>query len=755
MPEYLAPGVYVEETSFRSKSIEGVSTTTTGFVGPTRYGPHDKVPDIITNLAEYERIYGDGEQLRFVGITAPVHNFMWHAVRAFFQNGGQRLYIVRLLDASAVAARGPVTPVAPAVALTGDGNLTTFAGIQVAAAPIVPGSVQLRRQDPKTSAVKEDLQATVNGVNTVFTRTLAHLPDAADVKVEWQGQQGGNPRTFTQTIAGNVATGDGAPAQTTLDRSTGQLHLDTTGSLATSGAITVSYEWSDGRVFGDNRDGQIVGQAGATGVLGTVDYDSGMLGITFTAAPANGQAWTLAYSTAAGEVVARFPGAAGNGVLRFEPRAGQNLIVGNQLAKDKNGDDAVVDGDFVEVLAIGSKPEWRQAVKGLAGFTFTRFDGSDARALGAFVRVAKAASVTVSFTRAGQREPAGVWEGLAPTTDAITGYFQAHPSSDELARTLPVIIASLSPRTIHGGSIELIGGTDGIQPTNYEGREDPVTDVKTGLVAFEDLDDIAIIAAPGLAGLTGSAIDTGVLAVQAHVEKMRYRVAVLDSVKGHSIGEVRQFKARFDSKHMAFYYPWVRVLDPITRAEIDLPPSGFLTGIYARNDVNRAVYKAPANEVVNLALGFERTLSKDQQAVLNPEGINCLRFFEGRGMRVWGARTISSDPEWKYINVRRYFAYLEHSIDLGTQWAVFEPNGPLLWANVRRTIEEFLLNEFQSGALLGTKPENSFFVRCDRTTMTQNDLDNGRLICLVGVAPLKPAEFVVFRIGQWTADAKS
>ena len=235
---------------------------------------------------------------------------------------------------------------------------------------------------------------------------------------------------------------------------------------------------------------------------------------------------------------------------------------------------------------------------------------------------------------------------------------------------------------------------------------------------------------------------------------MRYRVAIVDSRKAQSIGEVRQFRAGFDSKHMAFYYPWVKILDPVTRKEIVLPPSGFIAGIYARNDIERGVWKAPANEVVSGAIGFELMLNKAQQEVLNPEGINCFRYFEGRGMRLWGARTMSSDPEWKYVNVRRYFAYLERSIDKGTQWAVFEPNGERLWANVRRTIEDFLLNEWQMGALLGEKPEKAYFVRCDRSTMTQNDLDNGRLVCLIGVAPLKPAEFVIFRIGQWTADAK-
>jgi phage tail sheath protein FI len=148
---------------------------------------------------------------------------------------------------------------------------------------------------------------------------------------------------------------------------------------------------------------------------------------------------------------------------------------------------------------------------------------------------------------------------------------------------------------------------------------------------------------------------------------------------------------------------------------------------------------------VNLAIGFEQLLNKSQQDVLNPEGINCFRFFEGRGFRLWGARTISSDPEWKYVNLRRYFAYLERSIDRGTQWAVFEPNGEALWSNVRRTID--------MGALLGER-DKAYFVKCDRSTMTQNDLDNGRLVCLIGVAALRPAEYVIFRIGQWTADRK-
>jgi len=309
-------------------------------------------------------------------------------------------------------------------------------------------------------------------------------------------------------------------------------------------------------------------------------------------------------------------------------------------------------------------------------------------------------------------------------------------------------------------TIALDGGNDGLRPGagDYEGQDDDEKVFKTGLKQFEDVEDISIVAAPGsTADYTNYRDDANTIygLLIGHAERMRYRIAVLDCPPQMGIADVRRVRAKLDSKYAAFYYPWVTVLDPITRRELNLPPSGFVSGIYARNDINRAVYKAPANEVVTLAIGFEQTINKAQQEVLNPEGINCFRFFEGRGYRLWGARTISSDPEWKYVNLRRYFAYLERSVDKGTQWAVFEPNGESLWANIRRTVEDFLLNEWQSGALLGEKPDKAYFVKCDRSTMTQNDLDNGRLICLVGVAALKPAEFVIFRIGQWTADRKS
>ncbi|MFL5494238.1 MAG: phage tail sheath family protein, partial [Gemmatimonadales bacterium] len=299
----------------------------------------------------------------------------------------------------------------------------------------------------------------------------------------------------------------------------------------------------------------------------------------------------------------------------------------------------------------------------------------------------------------------------------------------------------------------LSGGNDGGEPgqDDYEAALEPVA----------RNDEVSIVAAPGHSTLDQFQGIQGALI--SHVEAQRaYRIAVLDTPPDQALSEAQEVRSRIDSTRAALYYPWVAVANPLVRPgdesqprELTLPPSGFVCGIYARNDVERGVSKAPANEVVRGALRFETDISMAEQAVLNPRGINCLRFFEGRGYRVWGARTVSSDPEWKYVNVRRYFNYLERSIDRGTQWVVFENNGERLWTNVRQTVSDFLYNEWVSGALLGSRPEEAFFVRCDRSTMTQNDLDFGRLICLIGVAVLKPAEFVIFRIGQKTADTRN
>lgn len=289
-----------------------------------------------------------------------------------------------------------------------------------------------------------------------------------------------------------------------------------------------------------------------------------------------------------------------------------------------------------------------------------------------------------------------------------------------------------------------------------------LADYQNAFTLLSRLPDIAIVAAPGHTAFPVP-IATGVASqLVAHAEQLRYRIAVLDTPPGQSPADAQTYKGSFDSKLAALYYPWVvaanprfKPANPASSPEIILPPSAFVCGIYVRTDTTRGVYKAPADQVVQSALRFERNLTDLDQAPLNAVGINCLRSFPGRGNLVWAARTTSSDQEWKYVNVCRYLAYLERSIDLGTQWAVFEPNSEPLWAKIRQSVMDFLANERRHGALQGTRATDAYYVKCDRTTMTQNDLDNGRLICEIGVAAVRPAEFIIFRIGQKTADATS
>lgn len=336
---------------------------------------------------------------------------------------------------------------------------------------------------------------------------------------------------------------------------------------------------------------------------------------------------------------------------------------------------------------------------------------------------------------------------------ATKRYFAAVINSD--SKLVNVVDSEQDPTinivTPAGVPTFLQDGNDGEIPTDndYKGSSDEGPGKRTGIKALEDIDDISIVAVPGIASqdVQNELIN--------HCEiVMKDRFAVLDSGKGMNIKDIRKQKALYNSAYGAIYYPWVKVQDPITGKPSDVPPSGHVIGIYARSDVQRGVHKAPANEVIQGITGVEVQINKAENDVLNSENINAIRAFPGRGILVWGARTISDNTLWKYINIRRLFLFIEESIEQNTQWVVFEPNNEKLWARVKLTINQFLTTVWRDGALMGTKESEAFFVRCDRTTMTQDDLDNGRLIVEIGIAPVKPAEFVVFRIAQWTGGAK-
>ena len=561
MPEYLAPGVYVEETSFRAKSIEGVSTSTTAFAGPTRKGPTTGAPVLITSFGDFERIFGGFENLNFGAGEVP--NYIAHAVRNYFDNGGARLFMARVYSPSG-----------------GDGIAhSAFAG--------------------------GDADDTNNA------RFIARSP----------GRNGNGTVTVSLTETPVTAMSlDRAPRGSVMD--------------------------DGGTIF-------IRGEAGFV--------DSG----------------DTAFTALSGD---------------------ENFITVNVLVRDADGNEM-----FYENLGLA------------AG------------------------------------HPRYIGDILTPAPDRLVDQLELAFALEQGTGVddfrLHAILSG-----IDGTAQTLTGGSDGGEPAAGA--------YTAPLGELARIDDISIVAAPGYAAFSDRAGIQSALITHAETRKA-YRFAVLDARQGVIPTEALTDKSVVDSSYAAMYYPWVVVSNPLARPddtsiprEITLPPSGFICGIFARNDIARSVSKSPGNEIVRGALRFERNISHGEQEVLNPRGVNCLRFFPGRGNRLWGARTASSDPEWKYIGPRRYFLFLEHSIDRSTQWAVFENNGPQLWANVREAVTSFLYNEWRNGNLLGSTPEEAFFVRVDRSTMTQNDLDNGRLICLIGVAVLKPAEFVVFRIGQKTADAR-
>jgi phage tail sheath protein FI len=293
-----------------------------------------------------------------------------------------------------------------------------------------------------------------------------------------------------------------------------------------------------------------------------------------------------------------------------------------------------------------------------------------------------------------------------------------------------------------------------VTPDDYVGNSAD----RTGFAGLEAIDEVTMLCVPDLmtAYQNGTLDDEGLKAVQlamiAHCELMADRVAILDAPPGLNAQQVKHWRmetAGYDSKYAALYWPWLRVMDPLLGRSVLVPPSGHMAGIWARSDSTRGVHKAPANEIVRGAIALELGITKGEHDQLNPVAVNCLRAFPGQGIRVWGARTLSSDPEWRYLNVRRLFNFVEGSILQGTNWVVFEPNDPKLWDSVKRTITMFLRTVWRSGALFGRNPEQAFFVKCDEENNPASSRDQGILNVEIGIAPVKPAEFVVFRISQF------
>ncbi|MGD0096981.1 MAG: phage tail sheath subtilisin-like domain-containing protein [Terracidiphilus sp.] len=682
MPSYLAPGVYVEETSFSAPTIEGVGTTTTAFAGPTLTGPvggmpygglpasgsptagapAGGVPQLLTSFGDFQNIYGGYDDLSLTVSSTNVNpaamvdvNYMAMAVQAFFTNGGAELYVSRVFSPNAGSTAGTIDP---GIATSG-----TASASDVVVAARFPGAF-LNGQSVTVALTASRL---------LNFNNLANLPSGS--------------------LLGEPGAGDGAP--TLFSNGTGATFLS---NATTPAALTAAN--FPAKLF--------------------------LLTVQVTAPGANGQ--EMVYSGLG--LDPNHPSYIGDSLGVNPPRPIDQLQ--NQIWFNIGSSISNAAALFGALFPTWIDPSITPAPwKASSAFTSGQ------------VILDSLGNIQIVTT-------AGTSGATAPSWNPNSGQTTADGSVTwtNHGPWHPVTIFTLG--TGKNGATE---GDDGAEPM--------ATDYTTPLQYLQALEDIAIVATPG-SSIYADNEDIMIGSLIPHVEAQRaYRVAILEAGPNLLDSDYETVRAQIDSSYAALYVPWVYTPNPLavagtsSPAQILVPPSGFMAGIYARSDTQNSVAKAPANEVVLAAVDFERHINFAEQTVLNPLGINCLRFFPDRGFRVWGARTVSSDTELMYINVRRYLIYLEHSIDNGTQWAVFENNGPSLWARVTDSIDSFLNNEFAEGNLLGTSPSDAYFVRCDRTTMTQNDFDNGRLVCLIGVALLKPAEFVIFRIGQMTATARS
>jgi hypothetical protein len=832
--------VYVEEVDAGPKPIEGVSTSTAGAVGVTARGPDRGKPLLVTSFAEYMRSFGGpiavDEVVKASWSGDPEKGEFWTfplAVKGFFDNGGQRLYVRRVVSKNAAAAgtalgQGLMVFVT-ANAMDGTrllkldnligidkGTVMTLSidgtPIQVTVASYdgAASTVTLTANLPKRVMANRDflqIQTSQGKSMKVVARSVGDWGNALAVRVQAMDAGGfavmadpaiANNATastqvsadepgdtkFTVTSAANIAADDYVLVDGKQYKVT-----DVGATTPPSAAAVLTVELPLGNPTW-KKDWKVVRGVDPNGAVTTTvaaDAQGASFDVVSAAGFANGdkinvngglyRITALVGTTFTIERIAAWK--KGWAVIRVRYAAktiGQTptLYVWGASSLYKNGfvgiEDVAHGQKYYGQITSITNNQVAIQLPGAPNPAFDLLEGQRLHLIEATFRVrytpadGPASTETIANVRLAESEPGDpmyverrisavshLIDVVTPPAISIGGLDEFPLAVDDPEATTPVAL-TWAP---------LVSGNDdfgSLDPDAFVG-EDLGPGKRSGILALEDIDDISITMVPSI----WSSLVQNALIQQA--ETLKYRFAILDPRPARPtdddvIGEIRAFREGFDTKYAALYFPRIEVRDPFTDETIGLGPSGHMAGIYARVDVERGVHKAPANEVIrsidtaNGFHGLEVEITKREQDLLNPKGINALRFFPNRNTRVWGARTLSSDGSWRYINVRRIFIWVERSIDEGTQWVVFEPNDEKTWARVRQSITNFLITAWRSGALFGTKADEAFFVRCDRTTMTQDDIDNGRLICVIGIAPVKPAEFVIFRIQQKLIDQK-
>ena len=760
MPELLHPGVYVLEVPSGARPIEGVSTSTAAFIGMADRGPvvgttlpsgRMARPVMVTSFTEYSRTYGGFR----------TDSFLTYAARAFFDNGGRRLYVVRVANGATVAAAAALSIVQAAAAAPGvwsgqfsvaiapasGGNAARFDLVVNAVGP--SGPVPVERFTNLTTGGGGNAQAQVNG-GSKFVRLAAQPATRPD-----------NTDGLAATVAGIDGAGATAASVTTAGANGILVAARNPGAWANANLTVSVVDATDAQAGDFNLVVKLAGVEVET--LPNLTFNSG------PPAPAN-YARTVVNAPATGSRYITLPS---DFSARPTNAADQALVGGTDGA---GGVAATWGAGAAAALGASAANEglWGNAV-GVAVAASSDRDPSNFKLLVTYDGPLGTEVVetydNVTFQNsptllAGAPHPAQYARTLVNSRSeylALTADFTNRPASSPLnGNNRPV-------------ATRLTGGGDGgaVSANGYIGLPAPDNSVTgTGLFALDKVTDVNLIAIPGQgdpATVNAGAEycknrplqdcffigDVGTLEVTAaRMDGATPTVSLL--------GDVRDFATtgfagtpldKSAGDYGAIYYPWVWSADPIGSGQnprVLLPPSGFLTGIYARIDNSRGVFKAPAGTEAGVsgALAVATTVSDTEQDELNPIDVNVIRTVPGSGIVVWGTRTFASDAAWRYVPVRRIAIFLRVSIYYGIQWAVFEPNDEPLWSSLRTNIRAFMLTQFRAGAFQGSTPDEAFFVKCDSSTTTQQDIDNGVVNILVGFAPLKPAEFVVLRLSQ-------
>ena len=815
MPEYLSPGVYLEEFEIGAKPIEGASTSTAGFLGMTERGPLNQ-PTLVTSFAEYQRIFGGYLNKDDYGDK----RFLPYAVEGFFSNGGQRVYVSRVADTNkATCASGSLPNI------TGEGTIldeevkpkAIMLKIKEIPSNLSEDTILILKDGPlseiltyvgtaKALTLNDQLKNPYDNVNEI-TKMEKYKEDNKEKVFNIDAKVEASATTIKLTDIDGLKKGDviyieddgnseiciieriptkgkNINVKSPLKQHEKDLKLykyvstdDKTKLLSKVQAgytvipIDVNKKFITSDIIKIGEEYFYIVKADAKNVILIVDE------IKYPHKNEPDKPIELKKLVPAIEIEAANEGSWGNSL--------KIVIKESSISKTK-----------LKKMGTDKKSLDLETVTGIENGTILRILIPDSKEPPTYATVSKVIKTDALKRVELYEEVTKTWSGgKTPTVETIefnlkvsyNEFEEIFPDlslHDKHSRYIKKIITNETSNLIKVKNVLTSNGSEGkvLLPTNddepgwklggtkkgigidgipehesdlneiYAGTDSDEPEERKGLHTLKNIDDCSIVAIPGI---TTQHLQN---MLTTHCAQMKDRFAVLDSKPLADLKKIEAQRNLYDSEYAALYYPWISVFDPLSKKPTNVPPCGYICGIYARSDTERGVHKAPANEVVRGALdlevisdnGSKRIITKGQQDILNPKGVNCIRAFPGRGIRVWGARTISSDSLWKYINVRRLFIYVEGSIEKGTQWVVFEPNDEKLWARVRATITQFLTGVWRSGALMGTKAEGAFFVKCDRSTMTQDDIDNGRLICVIGIAPVKPAEFVIFRIAQWT-----